>query len=119
MKFTAILAVFLAGSMLMLSGMCGLRNLKRLDAKNVEIRREVNCMNFVAESFRNTCRGKGFASLNEWQKACRAMWQLDYIGWANACDFMIVPDDKNQEPLFYGKWILKNSEYEVYCRKGL
>lgn len=73
---------------------------------------------FIAESFKNTCRGKGFSSLEEWQLCCRQMFKLEYIAWCDSKEFMT--DDCEDGPLFYGKWITSDNTSEaggeVYCR---
>lgn len=73
---------------------------------------------FISESFRKTCGGVGFDSLVEWQKKCKAMWNLDYIGWANAKEFMFVKDDLDGQ-LLYGTWHSDNLKGEVYCLSRL
>ena len=75
---------------------------------------------FIAESFRNTCEGKGFENLEQWQVCCRAIFKLEYIGWCQAQDFMI-DDFAGGGELMYGKWVasgdIKECSDEVYCRK--
>lgn len=87
-----------------------------LEKKN-EIQIKVNSTIFISESFRNTCEGKGFSNLNEWQKTCKAMWNLKYIGWGNAEDFFNGNDTDNSI-LLYGKWISEYGDWEVYSRSS-
>ena len=70
-------------------------------------------LKFISESFENACQGKGFDSLIQWQKTCRAMWNLNYIGWSKASDFMIV-NDKNDSVLMYGTWKSESYNGEIY-----
>ncbi len=89
-----------------------------LHAECEKVFRKNECNYYVSESFRNACEKKDFSSLIEWQKLCKKNWQLEYIGWGEAIDFL------NNENLFsektklmYGKWIGTLCEGEVYCRK--
>lgn len=34
---------------------------------------------FIAQSFKNTCQGKGFKSFEQWQLVCNALFKLDFI----------------------------------------
>lgn len=79
-----------------------------------EMKDERNMLVFVSESFRNTCENKGFDSLENWQKSCRAMWNLSYIGFTFADSFMDY--DFSDSKIVYGSWIYKDKNYEVYCR---
>lgn len=72
---------------------------------------------FIFESFKATCEGKCFSSLNEWQQKCKSLWNLEYIAWSNAEDFLDVSYENCDDSLFYGVWISKYGKYEVYCRK--
>ena len=74
---------------------------------------------FIEESFKNTCCGKGFSDLNEWQKTCRSLFSLDYIAWSDATEFMDVNDENSEGKLFYGKWTSSSFEGEVYCRRKI
>ncbi len=93
---------------------------KKLDSKAIDSRQVFVAKRFIAESFRNTCNGKGFKNLEEWQLCCRALFKLEYIGWCEAQDFMIDESPQLGE-LMYGKWIgcddMKQCSDEVYCRK--
>ena len=74
----------------------------------------MNEMNFfIYSSFKNTCDGKGFSSLAEWQKTCNAMWNLSYIGFCPADDFMNC--ENTDRTILYGMWIFEDERKEVYC----
>ena len=92
----------------------------RLDKKTINSRQAFTAKKFIAESFRNTCEGKGFENLEQWQLCCRAIFKLEYIGWCQAQDFMI-DDFAGGGELMYGKWVasgdIKECSDEVYCRK--
>jgi hypothetical protein len=88
-----------------------------LDSKYYKLQKKVDSANFVRESFIKTCNGDGYKDLDEWQKNCRKIWQLDYIAWCNAEDFMDVSYENSPSALFYGCWENENGFYEVYCRK--
>lgn len=91
--------------------------------QSYQIDRRVNCQlyennsnEFIFNSFINTCNGNGYSDLNQWQKKCRDLYGLEYIGWCNAEDFMAVDYSKTKAPLMYGKWISNKANGEVYCR---
>ena len=92
----------------------------KLEKKAEELQRSYFEKRFIAESFKNTCAGKGFSSLNEWQICCRQMFALDYIAWCEASEFMIDDADGDDTVLLYGKWIASEkypqAAGEVYCR---
>ena len=92
----------------------------KLEKKAEKLQKSYSEKRFIAESFKNTCAGKGFYSLNEWQICCRQMFALDYIAWCEAEDFMIDNSDKKNTVLLYGKWIASEkypqATGEVYCR---
>ncbi|MCR4742530.1 MAG: hypothetical protein K5866_06650 [Treponema sp.] len=81
-----------------------------------EIKKKTLTQKFIVESFKNTCQKKGFESLNEWQVTCREMFNLDYIAWTEAEDFMKVSYEKSTGKLMYGRWISSLCQGEVYCR---
>ena len=93
---------------------------RTLGKKADSLRKEYQTKHFIAESFCNTCNGKGFSNLEEWQVSCRQMFNLEYIAWCPASDFMI--DDYHEEghQLMYGKWIAVQESGEIsgeiYCR---
>lgn len=93
------------------------KDFKYLCKKNREIRSQTMSTKFIFESFKATCEGKCFSSLNEWQQKCKSLWDLEYIAWSNAEDFMDVSYENCDDALFYGVWISKYGKYEVYCRK--
>ena len=117
MKFTDVVIVFVMLTLIECSALKSFSVCMKMAERKTDLMMQVTATHFVSESFKNSCRGKGFETLNGWQKACRAMWKLDYIAWADAEDFMNVPKDLNSETLFYGRWIGKNFNGEVYCRK--
>ena len=125
MKFTSALVSFVFSVFLSLSILEGMAELRKLEEKRNELRKNALCCRFVSESFRNTCNGYGFDSLMEWKKCCMAMWNLDYIGFLEPDSFVSVNEKENksensslsEENLFYGVWILASRRYEVYFRK--
>lgn len=90
---------------------------KTTGQKSEQLRHSYSAKRFIAESFRNTCGGRGFDSLEEWQLTCRQLFNLEYIAWCPADEFMI---DEESSVLMYGKWIGKDNDKkisgEVYCR---
>lgn len=94
----------------------GINILLKLSEKNKIYVEMKNANEFISKSFKNTCEGKGFPSLCQWQKTCKAMWNLKYIGWSNCRDTMIVSDDYKGQS-FYGTWIGLNYNGEVYWKE--
>ena len=90
-----------------------IKTYKNFYDKNCEIQNETSACMFISESFKNTCDGHGFLSLNEWQKKCKSMWNLDYIAWCDAKDFLPISQEYDKK-ILYGKWIGKNCEGEVF-----
>lgn len=84
----------------------------------MEKQRDYTEKKFIAESFRNTCKGTGFENLEQWQISCRNLFDLDYIAWCDSEEFMIDEHKEGNQKLVYGKWVSKDkrSDGEVYCR---
>ena len=88
-------------------------NLKLANEEYIE---KINSNVFISKSFRNTCQGKGFSTLYQWQKCCKAMWNLKYIGWSDTNDIMIRGDHFKGLAL-YGTWKGQNYQGEVYWKE--
>lgn len=86
-----------------------------LKSKNNDYIERTNANDFISRSFKKTCEGTGFQSLNEWQKNCKALWNLKYIGWSDATSVMLI-SDKFKNHAFYGVWIGENYKGEVYWK---
>lgn len=82
-----------------------------LNERNKEINKKTNACRFISESFKNTCEKKGFKDLYQWQKVCKEMWNLEYIGWSNS-------DKENSfisnKKIMYGNWVGNDFTGEVY-----
>lgn len=115
MKLLNIVIVMGLLSVFIVSADYEISSYKKLHDKSMECREKVDSFSFIFESFRRTCEGQGFSSFNEWQKVCRTMWKLDYIGWARADSFMEV-EESEKGTLFYGTWVGPAGNGEVYCR---
>lgn len=116
-----------------------------LEKRNGELASKVNEYNFIYESFCKTCEGEGFESLIEWQKKCKAMWNLDYIGWSDFSSYcwdeyedenlmgekisgneindsistrVLNINKSDGKKIFYGYWVSKNGDGEVYWEVG-
>lgn len=87
----------------------------KCNEKNNYLKDKVDSYSFIYDSFITTCNGNGFSSLNEWQIKCREMWNLEYIGWTEAEDFMQVQESEKGQLLF-GTWVGPFGKGEVYCR---
>ena len=116
MRFTNIVAFLIVMSLFTFVFSGCVKNLHEISRRKNRIKKEFESARFMSESFRNTCRNKGFENLIEWQKVCKAMWQLDYIGWTEADSFMEVIEKENSQ-LLYGKWTGPFGSGEVYERK--
>lgn len=116
MKFTNVVIAMVMAGVLSVCISTQVFYVSRLGNKVSEIRNKAVMQRFISESFRNTCNGKGFKDLIQWQVTCRAMFNLSYIAWSDASEFMEVPEDICNKKLFYGKWINSDGEGEVYCR---
>ena len=120
MKFHTILLLITFLSLLGLAVKDYAFYASKLDQRVIKSRQAFTAKRFIAESFRKTCEGKGFANLEEWQLCCRAMFGLEYIGWCQAQEFMI-DDFEGRGLLMYGKWLasenMKDCSDEVFCRK--
>lgn len=115
MNFIQVISSFTIGVSFLISLYGGFSICEKNEKRILEIKKQVHCEKFIAESFRKTCEGKGFEDLNQWQECCRAMWNLEYIGWANVQDFMIIPDDSDFS-LVCGVWRDKKTCGEVYSK---
>ena len=104
---TGALSVFLASGIF--SEMKGFIS---INAKANEVQQKAECLKYVSESFRNTCNGLGYESLDEWKKECRKMWNLDYISYE-------IRDNRNADGItvFHGIWTGPYGKGEAYQRK--
>lgn len=115
MRFVELLAFILLQTILVFSLNSSITGCGKINQKKEEKRNAFESERFISESFRASCEGKGFESLVDWQKVCKAMWHLEYISWTKADSFMVVENpDKGQ--LLYGKWIGPYGNGEVYAR---
>ena len=57
---------------------------------------------FVSQSFKNTCEGKGFNSLEQWKSVCQILFKLESIYYEESCV---------GENLLYAKWT-GNKDYQ-------
>ena len=73
---------------------------------------------FISESFRMTCAGKGFATVEEWGQTCGALWQLEGIG----CETVEQTGEaaggteSRESQLLCGSWSGPWGSGTVYCR---
>lgn len=113
MKLTDAILLMLMVILLSFLSECGLFYAVRIDSVCRDVKTETDMCAFVSESFRNACEKKGFESLEDWQKKCRAMWNLSYIGFSSTDAFM--GGETSDSSLLYGSWIYKGKKYEVYA----
>ncbi|MCQ2592580.1 MAG: hypothetical protein MJ188_07310 [Treponema sp.] len=116
MKFSdAVIAMTIIPLLLCLGGM-SIKSAFSLNERCIKEKQNYESIYFVAESFKRTCDGTGFSSLEEWQTSCRSLMNLDYIAWCNAEDFMQVSYENSGCPLFYAAWKNSNELCEIYYR---
>ena len=65
---------------------------------------------FIAQSFKNTCSGKGFKSFEQWQLTCNALFKLDSIAFEKSTNGSIVYASWN------GTGNFSKCSGEVYCK---
>lgn len=104
----AVCMVVLAG---ILSGIClrGAKVCKKVEDLTAVNRNQALSTRFISGSFTNACSGKGFVSLDQWQKSCSDLWKLDYIAWGKT-------EGAEGGILMFGKWGGKIGEGEVFYR---
>lgn len=82
---------------------------QKLEQKAQEVFLCCTAKKFIAQSFKNTCTGKGFKNLDQWQLVCNELFMLDSI------TYVVSPEP---EKLFYAKWngsgIFARCSGEVY-----
>ena len=81
----------------------------KLDKQVEVLRRKSESMKFISESFYNSCKGKGFSSLDEWKAVCGTLWNLENIEWEKY--------GGEESGLYRGKWIGPYGSGEVYGKK--
>jgi len=115
MRFHNILLIMCLLALFTSVGNSTVQTYLNLISENRELLEKKDSTRFISESFINTCEGNGFESLYEWQRRCKAMFCLDYLGWGKAESF--IDDSKiNTENLMYGKWKSSLGEGEIYFR---
>jgi hypothetical protein len=102
-------ALLLSLSVAMLSG--SVRELHNLELAISETGKKATSIDFISESFRKTCRGEGFANLEEWSRTSKGLWELEEIS------FEIFEENKaSKEKLMKGIWTGPHGSGEVFCR---
>lgn len=107
MRLTELLIVCALCFVLMGGISTGIKRSVVLAERAREAERKAMCLMFVSESFRDTCSGGGFENLKNWQLSCKAMYNLDYIGYGT--------DDSSF--LYYATWTGPYGTGEVYERR--
>lgn len=95
--------------------------------KNSLLENKMN--NEIQKSFINTCITREIPSLCDWQKKYRKKWDLSYIGWTRADNFLEDTFSERKDfPLYYGYWEKKlrtdkrknkKIKGEIYCRSKI
>lgn len=86
--------------------------LSGIDSSLSKMKKKTDSLTFISTSFRNTCQGKGFSSLDEWKSVCADMWNLETIEWT------YVGNSENAEDGFFcGKWEGPSGSGEVYAEQ--
>lgn len=115
MRFYDLLAIICLISMFSVISNFQITGMNKLNETNMELINKSASSKFISESFRKTCWGQGFGSLNEWQKKCAVMWNLEYIGWTTTDSFM-EDFTGDRKKIYYGTWKGKYGSGEVYVR---
>ncbi len=103
MRFTEVicLSVILALFSTLFTG--AYRQVFEMDRKLEKLEKNTDSLIFISGSFTASCNGKGFSSFDEWEKACKSMWQLESIGWEYVGES--VPEPGNQiYQVYRGNW---------------
>lgn len=72
--------------------------------KKRQCQRKAESLEFISESFRSSCNGIGFSTLDEWKSTNRTLWKLEEIGW------------RKEGNVFYGFWKGPDGDGEVIQR---
>ena len=100
--------ILLSLSAVMLSG--SVKELHKLELAISERSAKSASIHFISESFRKTCRGEGFSTLEDWERTCKALWKLEEI------DFETCQENgAGKENLLKGKWTGPYGSGEVFC----
>ena len=83
----------------------------KMDRQVELLRKKSDSLIFISQSFYNTCRGKGFSSLDEWKQDCSLLWNLESIEWEYVGGV--------NSGLYRGKWKGPYGNGEVYCKGSL
>ena len=102
-------AMLLSLSASMLSG--SVKELHKLELAISETGEKAASIHFISESFRKTCRGEGFANLEEWSRSCRGLWELEEIEFET-----VEENEAGREKLLRGSWAGPHGSGEVFCR---
>lgn len=118
MRLIEIIIVIFASTSLSFTCLESVSLCKKLTTQMRELENKVNQKKMIYRTFVQTCNGEGFSSLNEWQVSCRKLFNLSYIGWSKAEDFMIDNANNAEGELYYGMWIDSQGENsgEIYAR---
>ncbi|MCQ2591572.1 MAG: hypothetical protein MJ188_02210 [Treponema sp.] len=70
----------------------------------------------ITSGFENACCPLNETNLYAWQQKCRKDWELNYIAWSYANDFLIDTSTYNNSTLVYGVWESEVSNGEIFYR---
>lgn len=77
---------------------------RKLEQKKQEVFLCCTAKQFISQSFKKTCSGKGFKNLEEWKNVCNALFELEAITFQT---------DGGTQNLFYAEW--KGSDTFTRC----
>lgn len=81
MKIIELLCAVFCLSIFASSAFLPLVNISKISQKTNSTLRETSRDLFIEKSFRNTCHGKGFSDLREWQKVCSALFGVNELAY--------------------------------------
>lgn len=112
---TAVLVITFLGLFSICMNSCFL-SVSRLEKKRKEVFAAYNSKRFIVQSFRNTCKGRGFKNLEQWKQSCKVMFRLQEIEWQQ------IKKDENSQVWFYAFWTGPEEQNaikgQVYCHTG-
>lgn len=111
MKLTDVIVLAVIISLFSTVFVTEITELKKMDLLLEQLQMKNSSLRFISESFYSTCEGKGFSSLNEWEKTCKSLWQLEEIKWE-----LLLENGSSDKYLICASWLDSSGEKKVYYR---
>lgn len=78
-----------------------LRTMESAERK-MDLQRRADSYEFISESFRASCDGYGFSSLDEWKDTVTVMWKIDEL------------EIEKKDGVYHMSWKCPDSEGEIF-----